>query len=68
MAGINTVEEFMKSDPFEIYSQLKLKLPSISLNLLYAMIGAQEGKSWQEIVAERKTEILIRLDDMGIAP
>ncbi len=65
---IDTVDKFLAADPFEIYRQLKLLEPSTSLNFLYAMIGAQENRHWQEVKQERKTEILMRLDDMGLAP
>lgn len=68
LVGITTVDQFMSADPFEIYQELKVLGSVISLNLLYAMIGAQEEINWQKVVAERKTEILMRLDDMGIAP
>lgn len=66
--GISTVEEFMAADPFEVYKQLKESVPGISLNALYAMIGAQEGVDWREIAKTRRTEILIILDDLGLAP
>ena len=67
-AGFYDVDEFLKTDPFIIYSRLKQSLPSVSLNFLYAIIGAQEGIPWQTIAKERKTEILMRLDDLGLAP
>jgi DNA transformation protein len=35
---------------------------------LYALIGAIEGRHWQEVKRERRTEILLRLDEMGLAP
>jgi DNA transformation protein len=66
--GISTVNEFMAKDPFVIYASLKKQDPSISLNMLYAIIGAQENLHWQEVATTRKTEILMRLDDMGLAP
>jgi DNA transformation protein len=66
--GILSVEQFMATDPFAIYAQLHVTIPNLSLNMLYAMIGAQEDVHWQLIKAERKTEILLRLDDMGLAP
>ncbi|OZG72405.1 transcriptional regulator [Hahella sp. CCB-MM4] len=68
LAGITTVEEFLSADPYEIFRELKGKVPDLSLNALYAMIGAQEDVHWQQVARERKTEILLRLDDMGIAP
>jgi len=66
--GIFTIEQFLAADPFDLYAQLKARHTSTSLNFLYAMIGAQENIPWQTIAQKRKTEILLRLDDMGIAP
>ena len=66
--GILSVEQFMATDPFEIYAQLHATMPNLSLNMLYAMMGAQENIHWQVIKGERKTEILLRLDNLGIAP
>lgn len=68
LIGVHSVDEFMQADVFELYRQLGEVMPNRSLNALYAMIGAQENKHWQEIAKERREEILIRLDDMGIAP
>lgn len=65
--GIATVDDFLSSDVFELYQQLSKVIPS-NLNMLYAMIGAQENLPWQEIAQTRKIEILMRLDDMGLAP
>ncbi len=66
--GIHSVSTFLQTDPFEMYAALKKKDASTSLNMLYAMIGAQENVHWQHIARERKMQILLRLDDMGIAP
>ena len=66
--NINSVDEFMRADPYDLYRQLKETVKGTGLNSIYAIIGAQEGRHWQEVSRERKTEILMRLDDMGIAP
>ncbi|OUR65961.1 transcriptional regulator [Methylophaga sp. 42_25_T18] len=66
--GIHSVDEFMAIDPFELYKKLKKTVPRTGLNSIYAIIGAQEDKHWQVIAREKKTEILFRLDDMGLAP
>jgi len=66
--GVDTVAQFNQCDPFVLYQRLTQKLPSTSLNFLYAIIGAQEGVHWQIIAKTRKTEIMLRLDDMGLAP
>ena len=66
--GIASIEELRARDPFEIYALLKAKVPSTSLNFLYGLIGALEDVHWQEIKSTRRTEILLRLDEMGLAP
>ncbi len=66
--GVLSVDEFLVRDPFELYVSLKEKTPSVGLNMLYAMLGAQEGVSWQEVARQRRMEVLARLDDMGLAP
>jgi len=68
MVGITSVEQFMQFDPFELYALLKKNVPGTGLNSIYAIIGAQEGIHWQEVARSRKTEILMKLDDMGLAP
>lgn len=66
--GITTAAQLHAADAFDVYAQLQQVMPNISLNMLYALIGAQEDLPWQQIKQERKTEILLRLDDMGLAP
>jgi DNA transformation protein len=66
--GINSVEVFMKTSPFELYKRLYENGQAKNLNFLYAMIGAQENTHWQEITRTRRTEILLMLDDLGLAP
>ncbi len=65
---VESIEGFKRSDAFEMYKKLKEINVGANLNMLYAMLGAQEGIHWQDIAKDRKTEILMRLDDMGLAP
>lgn len=65
---VTTVEQFMEIDPFVLYKRLKSEVKGTGLNSIYAIIGAQENLHWQEVARTRKEEILITLDDMGIAP
>jgi DNA transformation protein len=65
--GIHSVEEFMAIDPYELYAVLK-PMKGMGLNSIYAILGARENISWIEIKNTRKTEILMRLDDLGLAP
>lgn len=66
--GIYTAEQLRASDPYEVYAKLKETVPGTSLNALYALMGAAEDRHWLEIKQERRTEILLRLDAMGLAP
>lgn len=66
--GIETVEQLHASDPFGVYAQLKARQHGTSLNFLYALIGAIEDEHWQHIKATRRGEILLRLEEMGLAP
>jgi DNA transformation protein len=66
--GIVTPEEFCAVDPFDVYVRLKVQVPGTSLVVLYALIGAIEGQHWLEVKRQRRSEILVRLDDRGLAP
>ena len=66
--GISSPEQLLASDPFAIYALLKARLPQTSLVALYALFGAMNNQHWIDVQKERRTEILLRLDDMGIAP
>ena len=66
--GINSIEQLQNEDPFQIYKKLKITMPGVSLNFLYALIGAKENIHWQTVKQTRRTEILLRLEEMGIAP
>ncbi|MGL5004954.1 MAG: TfoX/Sxy family DNA transformation protein [Casimicrobium sp.] len=66
--GIDSPETLRARDPFAVYADLHRMNVSRNLNMLYALIGAFEGKHWQEIARERRAEILLRLNRMGIAP
>ncbi|MFT6005921.1 MAG: DNA transformation protein [Pseudoalteromonas tetraodonis] len=65
--GIDSVENFIAIDPYDLYAMLK-PIKGMGLNSIYAIIGARENISWLEIAKTRKIEILIRLDDLGLAP
>ena len=65
---IHSVESFMKCDPFQLYAKLKTHVKGTGLNSIYAIIGAQENIHWQQVARTRREEIILRLDDMGLAP
>ncbi|MFL6578363.1 MAG: TfoX/Sxy family DNA transformation protein [Povalibacter sp.] len=66
--GISSIEELCARDPFHVYAELKRNVPGTSLNFLYALMGAIEGVHWQQIKRTRRVSILLRLEEMGIAP
>lgn len=64
--GITTPENLATQDPFAVYARLKATQPRVSLNLLYALIGAVEHRDWREVARDDRTSILLRLEDMGL--
>lgn len=64
--GIHTAEQLRQQDPYDVYARLKRSGCGVSVNLLYALMGAVEGIPWQQVQRERRSEILMRLDDMGL--
>ncbi len=66
--GITSTSAFLAADVYALYAQLKARFPATSLNMLYAMIGAQENRHWITVKQERRTEILLKPDQMGLAP
>ena len=64
--GIVDVEQMIAGDAFDLYVKVKSAFPSTSLNFLYAIVGAQENRHWQEIKRERRLEIVLRLDELEI--
>lgn len=62
--GIRTCEDMMRADPFLIYRRLQSNGQTVSLNLLYAMIGAQTGRSWQSVQKAEKARIMGKLSEM----
>jgi DNA transformation protein len=66
--GITSSAALRAEDPYALYARLKARWPGASLNLLYALIGAQQDRDWREVARERRTEILLRLDALGLAP
>jgi DNA transformation protein len=60
--GVRDVATLRARDAFELFAQLKSAAPNTSLNMLYALIGAQEGVDWRVIARERRSELLTELD------
>lgn len=60
--GVRDLATLRARDAFELFAQLKSAAPNTSLNMLYALIGAQEGVDWRVIARERRSELLTELD------
>jgi DNA transformation protein and related proteins len=65
-AGIKDAGALRKADAFALFAKIKATRARVSVNLLYALLGAQENVDWRTIARERRTEILMRLDDAGL--
>ena len=66
--GIHTIDELKARDVYDVYRQLKGEVPGTSLNFMYGLIAAVEGRDWREVQRLYRTEILLRLDELGLAP
>jgi DNA transformation protein len=66
--GIHSVEDLRSKDVYCVYAQAKAASPTVSLNFLYGLISVVEQVHWLEVKRTRRTEILMRLHDMGLAP
>jgi DNA transformation protein and related proteins len=64
--GITSATQLRKADLFRLYGQIKQRHPRASINLLYAMLGAVEGRDWRSVAREQRTAVLMRLDDMNL--
>jgi DNA transformation protein len=60
--GIHTLQELRSKDAVAVYWQVKQQQPAVSINLLYALVGAQLGVHWIRVAQTQKTELLIRLE------
>lgn len=66
--GIHSIQELKSRDLYDVYRQLKDMAPGTSLNFMYGLIAAVEGRDWRDVQRQDRTEILLRLDEMGLAP
>jgi DNA transformation protein and related proteins len=66
-AGIDTAAKLRAVDPFALYLQIRREQAKVSINLLYALIGAIEDRDWREVARVDRTTILLKLDDMQAA-
>ena len=60
--GVHDAATLRQRDAFDLYAALKCIAPRTSLNMLYALIGAQEGLDWRVVARERRSALLTELD------
>lgn len=61
-AGVHDAATLRARDPLSLFEQLRQREAGVSMNLLYALIGAQEGTDCRVIARERHTAIANELD------
>lgn len=66
--GIHDLAALQGADAVGLYLQIKATVPGVSLNLLWALVGAQTGRPWQQIARERRSDLLLELDMRRQAP
>jgi DNA transformation protein and related proteins len=64
--GITNAAQLRKVDIFLLFEKIKTLHPRTSINLLYALLGAADNQDWRTVARERRTEVLMRLEDMGL--
>jgi DNA transformation protein and related proteins len=64
--GVTDAKQLRKADLYQLYARIKTQHPRTSINLLYAMMGAVDDVDWREVAKDRRTEVLMRLQDMGL--
>ncbi|WP_158219626.1 TfoX/Sxy family DNA transformation protein [Ideonella sp. A 288] len=60
--GIDDADALRRADAIDVFLRVKALQPGTSLNLLFALIGAQQGRDWRDIARERRTDLLLELD------
>ena len=65
--GINTEQELRELGALQAFMKLKAQSThtnssTTSLNFLYALVGAIEGISWQQVARERRLELLMQIE------
>jgi DNA transformation protein and related proteins len=64
--GVTEAAQLQACDPFVLYARLRAVQPQVSRNLLYALIGAIDGRDWRVVARDDRTSILLRLEAMKL--
>jgi DNA transformation protein len=61
--GIHTIEQLRERGAVPAFVALKQARGGVSLNLLYALVGAVEGTHWLNVKRARRLELLLQVED-----
>ena len=61
--GIHTVAELRAAGAVPAYVALKHANRRVSLNMLYALVGAIDDMHWQDVRRTRRLELLLQVED-----
>jgi hypothetical protein len=62
-AGVDSAAELRRRGAVATYVALKRRTRGVSLNMLYALVGALENVDWRQIKRERRLELLMQVED-----
>lgn len=63
MAGITSAEQLRELGAIRAFAMVKRSGARSSLNLLWALEGALTGQHWQRVAKERRTSLLLALEE-----
>ena len=61
--GIHSAADLRAVGAVPAYVALKRARGGVSLNLLYALVGALEGMPWQDVRRTRRLELVLQVED-----
>lgn len=61
--GIETRDDLERVGPLQAFTLVRDREPKVTLNLLWALVGALEGYRWDEVPEELKALLLQELDE-----
>jgi DNA transformation protein len=61
--GIRSVADLRAAGAVPAYVALKRARGGVSLNLLYALVGALEDLHWQDVRRTRRLELVLQVED-----
>lgn len=64
--GVTSAAQLRAADVFALYARIKAQQPRTSMNLMFALLGAVDDQDWRAVAKDRRTEVLMRLQDRGL--